>query len=390
VFAQLILKVGADKTVETAKRMGLTSAIEAVPAIALGGLEHGVSPLEMASAYGTLANGGVHVKPYGIVEVKDVTGETLYRAKAQREEALDPAVAYLATDILKGVITRGTGTAAKIGRPAAGKTGTTQQYRDAWFVGYTPDLVASVWVGYPEGQKEMLNVHGRKVTGGSFPAEIWAAFMKSALKDTSARDFKQPKGLVKETICLEAGQKAGQFCTKTGIELFLAGKTPKPCELHAAPASIELPNLVGMMKDEAIALLNSLKLGYKVDERPVEGVPAGMVSDQNPKYGSQVTTSTIVTIVVSTGAPKTQPPVAAFDFTPKNPKAGDTITFDASASTDDGTIVKYAWEFGDGSPLVTGKTVTHVFSSPGKYTVTLWVTDDTNKVASLPVTVEVK
>jgi len=390
VFAQLILTVGADKTVETGTRMGLTSEIEAVPAIALGGLRNGVSPLEMASAYGTLANGGVHVEPYGIVEVKDVAGTVLFHAEEKATEAISPAVAYLATDILKGVISKGTGTAAKIGRPAAGKTGTTQEYRDAWFVGYTPDLAASVWVGFPEGQKEMTNVHGRKVTGGSFPAEIWAAFMKAALKDSKAKEFEKPGGLVTESVCLESGQKAGEFCTKKGSEMFLSGKTPKPCELHAGPTYVDVPNLIGKMKDEAIAALNALKLAYKIEERAVDGVPAGMVADQTPKFGSQATTGTVVTIVVSTGSPKTQPPVAVFDYTPKNPKAGDAVTFDASASTDDGSIVKYAWEFGDGTPLQTGKTIQHTFATAGSYTVTLWVTDDTGKVTSLPITIEIK
>lgn len=390
VFAQLILKVGADKTVETATRMGLTSTVEAVPAIALGGLRNGVSPLEMASAYATLANGGVHMKPYGIIEVKDVSGTVLFHAEEKGTEALTPAVAYLTTDILKGVISKGTGTAAKIGRPAAGKTGTTQEYRDAWFCGYTPDLAAAVWVGFPEGQKEMTNVHGRKVTGGSFPAEIWSAFMKAALKGTKTKEFSKPGGLVTETICMESGQKATEFCPNKGSELFLAGKTPPPCELHTGPIHVDVPNLIGKMKDEAIAALNALKLPYKVEERAVNGVPAGMVADQSPKSGSQATTATVITIVVSTGSPKTQAPVAAFDFTPKNPKAGDSITFDASTSTDDGSIVKYAWEFGDGTPLQTGKVIQHTFSSAGKYTVTLWVTDDTGKVTSLPITLEVK
>ena len=182
VFAQLILEVGADEVVKTAERMGISKGIEPVPAIALGGLERGVSPLEMASAYATLAAGGRRAKPYSITYVKDANGEMLRKDRGRRRRAaIDPAVAYLTTDILRGVITRGTGTAAQIGRPAAGKTGTTQEYRDAWFVGYTPDLATAVWVGYPDSQKEMKSVHGRAVTGGSFPAQIWAAFMRKVL-----------------------------------------------------------------------------------------------------------------------------------------------------------------------------------------------------------------
>ncbi|MDP2300016.1 MAG: penicillin-binding transpeptidase domain-containing protein, partial [Actinomycetota bacterium] len=224
VFAQVILEIGADKVADTATRMGITTPINAVPAIALGSQE--VTPLEMASAYGTFANGGVHVPPHGIVEVADVTGEVLFTADAQGTEAITPAVAYLVTDMLRGVISKGTGTAAKIGRPAAGKTGTTQAYRDAWFVGYTPDLVAAVWMGDPEAQTEMTNVHGKKVTGGSFPAQIWAAFMKAALKDVKAAEFNRPPGLTTESICLESGQKAGEFCTSKASALFLSAHPP--------------------------------------------------------------------------------------------------------------------------------------------------------------------
>lgn len=388
VYAQVILEVGADAVAETAARMGITTPIKAVPAIALGSQE--VTPLEMASAYGTLANAGVHVPAHGIVEVTDASGEVLFTPDVSGTKALSPAVAYLVTDILKGVITKGTGTAAKIGRPAAGKTGTTQAYRDAWFVGYTPELAAAVWMGYPEAQKEMTNVHGKKVTGGSFPAQIWAAFMKEALKDVKASEFTRPSGLSTEVICQESGGKAGEFCTNTASALFLAGHAPDACELHTGPTLVDIPNLIGMMKDEAIALLKRLSLAFTVQEKPVSGVPAGMVADQTPKFGSQGTTETVVAIVVSTGSPKTEPPVAAFTFSPNAPVAGQQITFDASGSSDpDGTIVKYSWEFGDGTPLATGETVTHTFTAPGTYTVTLWVTDDSGLVDSLPMQIVV-
>jgi penicillin-binding protein 1A len=389
VFAQLILEVGANVVADTATRMGITTPINAVPAIALGSQE--VTPLEMASAYGTLANAGTHIPPHGILQVTDVNGEVLYEPDTTPEDVLSPAVAYLATDMLKGVISRGTGTAAKIGRPAAGKTGTTQEYRDAWFVGYTPDLVASVWMGYPEGQIEMTNVHGRKVTGGSFPAQIWAAFMQEALKDSKALDFTRPQGLTTEQICLESGGAAGEFCENKASALFLAGHGPEPCEIHTGPVLVDLPNLIGMMKAEAIALLNSLKLAFTVDEQPVSGVPAGMVSDQTPRFGSQVATDTVVNIIVSTGTPAAEPPTAEFSYLPLEPQVDEEVTFDASESFDsDGEIIRWAWEFGDGTPLVFGETVTHTFTSSGTYTVTLWVTDDADLVASLPVTIEVQ
>ncbi|MRS12969.1 MAG: PBP1A family penicillin-binding protein [Actinobacteria bacterium] len=389
VFAQLILAVGAEKVAETAKRMGIVTPVRAVPAIALGAQE--VTPLEMCSAYGTLANGGVHMEPYGIVEVADVEGTVLQTAPGTSSEAISPAVAYLVTDMLKGVITSGTGTAANIGRPAAGKTGTTQEYRDAWFVGYTPDLVAAVWMGHVEGQIEMTNVHGKKVTGGSFPAQIWAAFMKAALANVPASDFVQPKGIVPATICLDSGQLASALCPNQGGGIFLAANPPIPCELHVLPTAVDVPNLIGTMKADALATLAALGLTATIEEKPVSGVPAGMVSDQDPKYGGQVPAGTSIKVIVSTGNPKMEEPVAAFSYLPQAPKPGEMITFDAKDSTDaDGTIVKYAWEFGDGTPLVLGMQVTHTFTSAGTYTVTLWVTDDDDLVSNLPITVEVK
>ncbi|MCE5202962.1 MAG: PBP1A family penicillin-binding protein [Actinomycetia bacterium] len=389
VFAALVLEVGVDATAKTAQRLGITTDITPVPAIALGGLEEGVTPLEMASAYGTLANGGVRVSPHAILSVTGPSG-VLETAQPTSAQAIPADVAYLTTDILKGVISKGTGTAARIGRPAAGKTGTTQQYRDAWFCGYTPDLAASVWVGYADSQKEMLNVHGRKVTGGSFPAEIWADFMKAALADTPKKDFERPGGLTSLKICLESGQKAGEFCPKTGRGLFLSDNVPDPCELHTHPVEITVPDLVGMTKEDALALLKKLLLLFKVVEKEDTDTPPGIVMSQDPRAGSVGTTQTVVTVVVSKGAPANQPPVPGFTFAPKNPKSGENVTFDASGSTDDGTIVTYTWEFGDGTPVATGKTVQHAFTAPGTYTVTLWVTDDKGVAASLPTTVQVK
>lgn len=395
VYAQLMLQVGPDTVVETAKQMGITTKITAVPAVALGGMREGVSPLEMANSYATLANGGTRMKPYGILEVKDADGTVLETAKPQGTRALEQAVAFLTTDILRGVITGGTGKKAAIGRPAAGKTGTTQEYRDAWFCGYTPDLAAAVWVGYPEAQREMNSVHGVKVTGGSFPAQIWAAFMKAALEKTAKTAFKRPAGLVNGTICLDTGGTSTQFCPKTGAAIFLAGKEPTACVLHTSALVTGVPDLIGMLKQDAVAALQKLKLKYSVVEKNLTGVSVGVVGEQTPKAGSKATTGTVVTIVVSNGGGTagSKPPVAAFTWTPAAPASGAAVTFDASASTDDGTIVKWIWEFSDGtsgSKTASGKTTTHTYAAPGTYSVTLWVTDDSGKTVTLTKSITVK
>lgn len=389
VFAQLILDVGPDRVVETASRMGIENDVVPVAAIALGGLETGVSPLEMASAYGTLAAGGVRHAPFAVGQVVNADGESIYSAEASSQPAVDPAVAYLATDMLKGVISKGTGRAAAIGRPAAGKTGTTQEYRDAWFAGYTPELVAAVWVGHPEQQIEMKNVHGRVVTGGSFPAEIWASFMKAALASVPASDFEKPSGLASLKICLDTGQQATEFCPTTGTGLFLKDHVPGDCEVHAGPTIVDLPNLIGKTKEEAIAALNQLLLLFKITEKEVAGVPAGIVADQTPKGGSKVTTETVVGLTVSTGRTKNEPPVASFSFSPAEPSSGTLINFDGTGSSDDGTIVSWLWEFGDGSEGA-GRNASHAYSTAGDFSVTLWVTDDRGAAASKTLVVPVR
>ncbi len=387
VYAQLILDVGADKVVEMAEKLGIRKGIEPMPAIALGGLKHGVSPLEMASAYGTLAAGGVRATPYGIAEVT-AGKKVLRKTKPELEEAIDPDIAYLTTDILTGVIKRGTGKSADIGRPAAGKTGTTQEYRDAWFVGYTPDLVSAVWVGYPESQREMTSVHGRQVTGGSFPAEIWARFMSSALGDRQKAQFEQPSGLTRVTVCAETGGLVTQFCPKKVSALVLESHKPALCTLHKVPVEVKVPNVVGKTKLDALTQIESLTLKAAVVERDVPGVAAGIVASQTPAPGKVVKANSVVSIVVSTGGGSNKPPVAAFSG-PASGKTGESLTFDATPSSDDGAIKTYYWEFGDGA-TASGKKASHAWSGPGTYEVTLWVTDDRGAQGSVTKSISIK
>jgi penicillin-binding protein 1A len=152
--------------IDVAHRMGITSYLNDDPAIVLGGLTYGVSPLEMASAYGTLANRGEHVSPTIILRIKDSRGKVIWEAHPKRSQAISAGVAYEVTRILQRNIASGTGTKADIDRPAAGKTGTAQEYYDAWFCGYTPHLSTAVWMGHPEAQIPMVDVHGIQGDGG--------------------------------------------------------------------------------------------------------------------------------------------------------------------------------------------------------------------------------
>jgi penicillin-binding protein 1A len=193
VYAQMALDVGAEQIVDVAHRMGITSFLNADPAIALGGLTYGVSPLEMASAYATLANKGEHIEPTIILRVKDAQGNVLWEAQPKRTQAISAGVAYDVTRILQDNIRKGTGTKADIDRPAAGKTGTASNWDDAWFCGYTPNLSTAVWMGDPDAQVPMVDVHGQKVTGGSFPAIMWQKFMYVADRDYPEEEFVEPE-----------------------------------------------------------------------------------------------------------------------------------------------------------------------------------------------------
>lgn len=197
IAVQLADKVGTKNIIANAKKMGITTldAKDDNLAMALGGLTKGVTPLEMASAYGTFANKGVHVKPTAIVKILDRNGNVLEDASTLEKEETKTRVmsereAYEMTTMLEGVIDHGTGTAAAIGRPAAGKTGTTDDNKDAWFVGYTPDIVTAVWIGDDTGSHSLGEIYG-----GTIPAEIWKDYMSSATSDESGSDFSAPSGM---------------------------------------------------------------------------------------------------------------------------------------------------------------------------------------------------
>jgi penicillin-binding protein 1A len=192
IYQQLDLDLGPEKVKETARAMGISSTLLGYPAEGLGGLKYGVSPLEMANAYATIADGGYRNRPTAITQVTWPDGRTDELGRARRTKVFTDGVTHEATKILEQNVRAGTGTAAAIGCPAAGKTGTTDNFRDAWFVGFTPRLSTAVWVGYPDKQVEMRSVHGIAVAGGTFPAQIWARYMKTA-KGRYCGGFPAPK-----------------------------------------------------------------------------------------------------------------------------------------------------------------------------------------------------
>lgn len=268
VFARLIAELGASPVAKVAKRMGITTAIHPFLSITLGSQE--VTPLEMASSYGTLAASGKHYPPIGIATITDASGKTIYSAKPKATQAVSPSIAYATTQVLEGVITGGTATNANIGRPAAGKTGTTQDYRDAWFCGYTPQLACAVWMGYTP-ERPMRNVHGITVYGGTFPAQIWAKFMRSALKGAAVKDFKPA-----------------------------AAPAYKWKNDWSGP-SVRVPSVAGMRLESARSALRAAGFSVSVAQAHSSTVPVGRVISQSPSGGTKAHAGAWVRIVVSTG-----------------------------------------------------------------------------------------
>lgn len=191
VYAQMVVEVGPEKVANVAERAGITSEMDPVVSLALG--TSSVSPLDMASSYMTFGRRGSYVEPFAITKITDSEGNVLFEKTTEPEEQFEPGDVDVLNSVLSQVPERGTGTAAKVDRPMAGKTGTTQDFGNAWFVGYTPNYSAAVWMGYPEGSnRPMDDVQGRQVTGGSFPAEIWNLFASKALEDVEPVEFTAP------------------------------------------------------------------------------------------------------------------------------------------------------------------------------------------------------
>jgi penicillin-binding protein 1A len=187
VYAQLILDVGPENVCKAARLLGITTKLDCYPAEGLGGLTRGVTTLEMASAYATLASGGIRRKPTGIERVIHPDGTRDNWAKSEGKRVMTDGQAYEVTKILEMNIQSGTGTRADYGCPAAGKTGTTDESKDAWFVGYTPELSTAVWVGYPDAGVAMPGAQG-----GEYAAPVWNAFMQPA-SDGYCEDFPLPE-----------------------------------------------------------------------------------------------------------------------------------------------------------------------------------------------------
>lgn len=224
--------VGEPSVIAAARRNGIVSPIPAVPAIALGAVD--VTPLELVTAYAPFANGGRKVRPRLVTRIEAPDGTLLWSTEVQTVPVLDPRDAYEITSMLRSVVDYGTGRTLRdlgVTGPVAGKTGTTNEGNDVWFVGYTPSLLAGVWFGYDTPRPIAYGA-----TGGHFAAPAWADFYLNGWKEHPGADFTVPDGMVMRVIDPESGMLATEFCPRRQREFFKPGTEPQlPCTMHDQP-----------------------------------------------------------------------------------------------------------------------------------------------------------
>jgi penicillin-binding protein 1A len=344
LYAQLILQVGPQNAIDMAKKLGLTGKLQALPSAVLGA--NNVTVLDMASAYGTFANRGVHVNPVMITKITNAAGSILFENPHEQTKAIDAPIADTVTSVLQQVIARGTGTAAQEPFPVAGKTGTGEFYKNAWFCGYTATLSTAVWAGFPGAEVEMSPpTTAITVYGGTWPAQIWKRFMAAAQGDAAPVDFAPPppptttttvpgppttipsEGLlpVPDVRGLSYGDAAraiaGAGFTPSRFDIVtdawpagtVSGQSPPGGSTSPRGAlvtlevamphgdSVTVPNVFGMKRNAAVSALHDSGLAVDVieEESPDNNQPQGRVWKQSPQAGATVSAGSTVTIYVN-------------------------------------------------------------------------------------------
>ncbi len=281
VYAQLIMDVGVEASMRAAERYGVTSDLLRYPSAVLGANDLHVT--DMAAAFGTFANRGVRVTPTAITRVTRLDGTVLYNHEIQPVRVLDADIADAVTWVLEQVVERGTGTRARLDRPVAGKTGTGQDWKDAWFVGYTADLVAAVWVGYPtEGIPMTPPRTPQAITGGSWPAQIWHDVMAIAHEGIPPSALPPPPALIDDAP------------PQRDPEELLPGEQP------VAPALRPVPAVVGTQAREAAASLREAGFVPSVIAISGTGDDVGLVIGQSPPGRSLAPPGTVIVLEVAT------------------------------------------------------------------------------------------
>jgi penicillin-binding protein 1A len=296
VYARLTDLVGPKAIVKTAHALGIKSPLDPYFSIGLG--FEAVNPLEMARAYATFANGGSRIDsslfgdvPRVVQQVRHIRDGRIEPNVPKPAQVLEPGEADLMTDILEDVVHFGTGTRAAVpGVEVAGKTGTTDHYGDAWFVGYTPELAVAVWVGYPDRLRPMLyEFNGEPVAGGTLPALIWKEFVSSLEESDDGASFEAPPylGAVPTWVVKRGGtwQLDNGYCRGSQLLVYFADHGPED-EADCKPNEVAVPLVVGMTADTAVARLADQPLGASIAYVPAKaGRLPGVVVKQDPREG---------------------------------------------------------------------------------------------------------
>ncbi len=264
VYAQLMLDVGPAYAVSLATRLGMPAGLHPYPSAVLGDNE--VHPLDLADAFATFAADGVHTAPVLVTKVVDRHGTLVYRDRTPHKRVLAADIARTVNHTLEQVVSRGTGVKARIGRPVAAKTGTTDNYEDAWFVGSTPQLTTAVWVGSGSTPYPMLAPRTRvKVTGGTWPAEIWARYASSVLAETPIVDFPQPSAAAADGVL----------------------------------ATLPLPDVVGMPRAQGTATVQDNGYTVRLVTRADDQYPPGTIIDESPEAHTPLRAGALVTLTIA-------------------------------------------------------------------------------------------
>jgi len=236
VAVRAIMEIAPVKEViDYARRMGITAPLPPYESLALGSGD--VSPLEMTAAFGVIANKGVYVEPTAILRIEDKDGDVIEENSPVRREVLSEETSYIMTSLMQDVVDEGTGLRVRnfYHLPAAGKTGTTNEYADAWFIGYTPALTAGVWVGFDNKVVHFTNWDGQ---GGRAAAPIWAKFMQYVYSDPQiglpVEYFERPATVIEEIICSDTKLLANEYCPGKMVEFFTAKTLPGKCTKHTS------------------------------------------------------------------------------------------------------------------------------------------------------------
>jgi penicillin-binding protein 1A len=312
VYAQLIQRLTPSTVVEVADRMGMrccgsvsrpNTPLQPYLAAVLGANE--ANTLEMASAYGTLATGGQRVDPVPATTVTDANGQVIWQAQPDLQQVVDPKIASVADGILQDAVLYGTGTAANIGRPQIGKTGTDDNHDNAWFIGSVPQLTAAVWVGFHQGQIPMAPPRTRiTVFGGTWPAQIWRVLMLRATQHLQAATFPTPT-VSYLTVGVDVTQSPyclpNHFTLPQNIEnlTFIAGTEPtKPCTTPTSLQRVIVPSVIGLSQSQAMETLRQAGFYVEIDQKP-STQPSGTVIYESPAAGTDAMQTDTVTITLA-------------------------------------------------------------------------------------------